>query len=353
MPEHPAPIDSHKPRPEQIDRLAAELERELATAERLLEGGTDPDHVLAVITSSLDRCLRQLAGTGCWGPANAVPSSRLWHRTCRWLQRSELIQRARGKPRGYAGDFELLDKIAGHWCGGEHPLGAVLDRYFQRQAAPQAVRQRFQHLAEAIGDCSRVRPAGARFACVGSGPAVEIQRAWPDIPARARARIRWTLFDIDPAALESAAGRYGAWLGDRLVCLRANPARLPTDRRWSHVRGQFDLVYCPGLFDYLEDEQAVRMLRLLQAWLAPGGRLLVYNFSPANPTRALMEWIGNWYLIHRDRHAVQRLLARAGLDDACARVYTLADDVLVVGEVASPAAKPTVPRSCPDPQAGR
>ena len=61
------------------------------------------------------------------------------------------------------------------------------------------------------------------------------------------------------------------------------------------------------------------MLRCLYEQLAPAGRLIVFQFAPHNPTRAYMEWIGNWYLTYRDANALRRLVESAGLVSATAQ----------------------------------
>jgi len=81
-----------------------------------------------------------------------------------------------------------------------------------------------------------------------------------------------------------------------------------------------DLIACTGFFDYLNDVDAAALLRSLWDHLGPGGRLLVFNFAPHNPSRALMEWIGNWYLIYRDESAWKDLAAKAGIPAAASQV---------------------------------
>src|SRR6266567_8449248 len=51
---------------------------------------------------------------------------------------------ARTKPHGYAGDFEIIDRI---YCGhvAPSPKLANWDRYFHAQPAPKAVRNRKRH----------------------------------------------------------------------------------------------------------------------------------------------------------------------------------------------------------------
>ena len=75
--------------------------------------------------------------------------------------------RARTKPRGYAGDHELLARIySGQLC--EDRWGRLFDRYFQDQAAPQAVRNRMRMAAEWIEEVVHAGQPTVRIAIVGS-----------------------------------------------------------------------------------------------------------------------------------------------------------------------------------------
>ena len=76
-----------------------------------------------------------------------------------------------------------------------------------------------------------------------------------------------------------------------------------------------DLVICAGLFDYLPAHDAAGLLKLLYESLAPQGRMLVFNFSTDNSSRAYMEWIGNWYLIYREPGELLELAQAAGIPD--------------------------------------
>ena len=64
---------------------------------------------------------------------------------------------------------------------------------------------------------------------------------------------------------------------------------------------KYDLIYCSGLFDYLND----RLIKAINAYLydrlLPGGLLVAGNFAPNNPIRNLMEHTLEWFLIYRDQ----------------------------------------------------
>jgi hypothetical protein len=73
------------------------------------------------------------------------------------------------------------------------------------------------------------------------------------------------------------------------------------------------MLVCPGLFDYLDDDSAAALLSRFRQALRPQGQAWVFNFAPQNPSRAYMEWIGNWYLIYRTVEQMRQLAERAGI----------------------------------------
>jgi extracellular factor (EF) 3-hydroxypalmitic acid methyl ester biosynthesis protein len=293
------------------ERLLADLSR----AELLTDRWKNQELGLLLVETGMNRCLTKLAETGWVGRENQLISSEFWRVAGNRLKCGMLQLRAREKPRGYAGDFETLqlfyDKST---C--DDPLGKLFDRYFQRQTAVEAVRARIDLVAARIVDAVVDRPKEGNFqiASIGSGPAIEIEIAVRSLPENYRDAIRIQLFDFDPDALEHAAIRLGALLpGSRIATHRENLYRLTESASAANALEDSDFLFCTGLFDYLADDAAVRLLKFLYDKLTPGGRLTVGNFALHNPSRSYMEWIGNWYLIYRDPDDLTRLAALAGL----------------------------------------
>jgi SAM-dependent methyltransferase len=214
----------------------------------------------------------------------------------------------------------MLAKICEQWRSGE-PLGNILDEYFQRHTAPEAVRNRTGMVAEAIAGVLAVDSSEVvNVISVGSGPAIDVQLGVQSISQKARRRLHLKLLDLDEAALTQAQERLAPFLeAGQLQALRENLFRLP-QRAARPNSDQADLVFCTGFFDYLSDADAAAMLRAIWNWLRPGGRLLVFNFAPHNPSRAFMEWMGNWYLTYRDRDQMHAIAAAAGLAPGSYRV---------------------------------
>jgi hypothetical protein len=300
-----------------VRTAASRLVDDLQRAEELTGGWSDEQLAVALVDAALSQCLSRLAETQLWGEANRPPSGELWRIAGSLLEVGALQHAARFKPRGYAGDFELLARICENYrC--EHPLGRAFDAFFQSQAAPQAVRARTEQTAAAIvSDCLARDRSGYHVVSVGAGPALDVRRALAVLPARRRSDLRVTLLDLDPDALDFACSQLEPLLlagaNTAVDCIRTNLFRLPQRADPGVALEAPDFLACTGLFDYLAEEPAATMLRWFWEQLAPGGLLLVGNFAPHNPTRAYMEWIGNWYLIYRTVPEMRELAARAGI----------------------------------------
>ncbi len=68
-----------------------------------------------------------------------------------------------------------------------------------------------------------------------------------------------------------------------------------------------NFAYSLGLIDYFEDRHVKRLLDFIYEILAPGGKAILGNFHPQNPTRALMDHLLEWRLIHRSEQELCRL----------------------------------------------
>jgi len=269
----------------------------------------------ALVDSAMSVCLAQLASTNLWGRANEVPSDAFWKLAGEVLSVGRLQHRARTKPLGYAGDHQMLAWICEQTrC--DDPLGRHFDRFFLNQAAPVSVRNRTDKIAASIARHWLTSPRMPyRIVSVGAGPGIDIERAAALLPAERRKELEVTLLDLDEKGLDFAKDRItrSQLAPAQVTCLRENLFRLPKRKSAIPHEGETDFLICTGLFDYLEDEAAAQMLSTFWSQLAPGGVVSVGNFAPHCPTRAYMEWIGNWYLTYRDTEGMKRLAEAASL----------------------------------------
>lgn len=297
---------------EHARRAGEKLIEDLRFAGVTTGGWTNRDRADFEMSRIMNACLDDLALTNCWGEDNRVPSRALWKVAGEALSAGWLQNHARQKPRGYAGDFEMLDKIV-HRTLSSDPLGRAFDHFFQEQAAPEAVRARTQLVADRIVQMVRSsRKDKLRLCSVGSGPAIDVTLACTALSPDERKQLDVMLLDLDPDALVHAERRLGKVLAaEQFHSHRENLFRLPQLKRAATLLEQSDFIACTGMFDYLADADAVAMLQYFWNGLAEQGEMMVFNFAPSNPSQAYMEWIGNWYLIYRDEEAMIDLGERA------------------------------------------
>ncbi len=310
---------------EHARRAGDKLVEDLRFAEVTTGGWSNSERSDDEVARIMNACLDDLAATDCWGEENRTPSNALWKVAGEVLSVGWLQNHARQKPRGYAGDFEMLQKIVDQEVCNDR-LGRAFDHFFQAEAAPEAVRLRTQSVADRIVQLVRESTKNeVRVCSIGSGPAIDIQLACQELSESERNKLGVALLDLDPEAITHASERLAPFLRDeQLNASRENLFRLPRLKRAASLLDQVDFIACTGLFDYLTDEDAAAMLQWFNGGLRNGGEMLVFNFAPSNPSRAYMEWIGNWYLTYRDEDDLSRLV-RDSLGDGASAAIDRAD----------------------------
>lgn len=230
-----------------------------------------------------------------------------------FILQAPFMARCNLRPRGYAGDAEMMCMCYENGLRGETSFGRLLHRHPVEHPAAQAVRNRrvlvkdrlLEQLARAGDDGTAFRALS--LAC---GPAWELA----DIAAGAPAgrRIDITLLDQDDEALALAGRRLAAlpaaqqarldvsFVHDTVRSLLRNPAT-------AQKLGTMDFIYSMGLFDYLREREAKALIRVMFGMLRPGGSLVVGNFHVANPSRVYMEYWLDWYLEYRTEEEMDAL----------------------------------------------
>lgn len=236
-----------------------------------------------------------------------------------FILRSEFMRRTNLKPRGYAGDSEMMRMIYENAYRGDSIFSRILYRHSIEHPGAQAVRNRrlaVPTFVRKIHDLLAL-PAGTpfQFLSVACGPAYELQEIYleGDDPSR----FHCTLLDQDPAALgearECVAGigdRLGAQLNARY--LQESVRTMLRSTGLADQWGRFHCVYSMGLFDYLTPPVARAVIEKMYDLLEPGGTMLVGNFHTGNPSRWFMEYWHDWVLYYRTEEEFIDLLRDTG-----------------------------------------
>jgi SAM-dependent methyltransferase len=251
------------------------------------------------------------------------------------LMQSPWMHRARHKPLGYPGDFEIMNGLYGRHFAGPTLFAKALNLGFVSTPAAEAVRCRkalIEGRLSALLDEKERRGEGCRVLSIAAGPAEEVFGLLDRRP-RVGVPLEVVLFDQDKSALAFSFARLGRCIAERgrdhvrVQHLHDSITKLLRGSTALSAFGQFDAVYACGLFDYLQPHTWVALCRSLYGMLAPGGSLYVGNMVPSSPSRWFMELHLDWYLEYREHEEMLALARRAAPDAAEVKVIEEATGV--------------------------
>jgi 16S rRNA G966 N2-methylase RsmD len=217
------------------------------------------------------------------------------------------------KPFGYPGDFKLIDSI---YKNQPSTVGfdGLWDRYFQKMVASQATRQRKEDLKKIIFDFVKGRKnQNIRIMDLGSGPAREIKELLEADSERLFLNVIFDCYDFEIRAINYARQLLNN--PTNVNFFQKNVIRMALKRDIKQeIPWDYDLIYSAGLFDYLDEKVATRLLSNLKKLLKRNGIVVVANFGDKynNSSAGLMEWVTDWYLIYRTEDEFRQVFFKAG-----------------------------------------
>jgi extracellular factor (EF) 3-hydroxypalmitic acid methyl ester biosynthesis protein len=238
---------------------------------------------------------------------------------------SEIHRRTNLKPRGYAGDAEMMRLIYENAYVGHFVFNRLLHKYAVELPGAEAVRKRRRLIPRVLREVqARLADAGTaqlRFLSVASGPAWELRDVF--LGPEDAARFQCSLLDQDAEALRAARRAVAAIAAERGVSISVayfedSVRTMLRDRRLADRIGTFHFIYSMGLFDYLTPPVAKAVLAKMYALLLPGGTLLVGNYHVASASRVYMDYWLDWPLYYRT--APDFLALAEGLGESTAAV---------------------------------
>ena len=287
---------------EKFKRVLADADRAALKNENIVPASfvADVQNAFSVCNAKLHVLLDELE------PENEELGAQIQSDLLPYMLLTQTAERWYSKPRGYAGDFLSINQMYENQPTGLGRLGPVLDQCFLNLPAVHAVRNRRGLLAEEISAVLASKGgAEARIASLACGPAAELFDVFSTLedPTRLKA----TLIDIDLQALAFVAERRDrVGLRRQMRLVNANLIHVTRGREVINLSQQ-DLIYSIGLIDYFSDKFVISLLNYIHNALRPGGKVILGNFHPRNPDKALMDHVFDWRLIHRTEKDMDRL----------------------------------------------
>jgi 2-polyprenyl-3-methyl-5-hydroxy-6-metoxy-1,4-benzoquinol methylase len=207
------------------------------------------------------------------------------------------------KPYGYAGDFEIIDRI---YTKNKSEKYSKWDDYSLSNSAAVAVRNRKDYFKAVIKEQVKGR-SELMVLNLASGPARDVFEIFEEA-MEDRPKLKFTCIDLDKNAISYAKEINSEHL-DQIEFVNKNILRFDTTVK-------HDLVWSAGLFDYFNDKVFILILKRMKNWIKENGEIVIGNFNQEyNPSRHYMEIIGEWYLHHRTEEQLRALAVEAGFSE--------------------------------------
>jgi len=226
------------------------------------------------------------------------------------FSRSYFISYARKWPKGYPGDYKLLELIYRNMPLSSG-IGEILDKIFLRAKLAEAVRGRLNTMVKLLQNELSAR-SGLKILNIACGSCREFINLSKELK-ESKAHI--TCVDLDDEALDFAARRaYLLGIDNQVSFRKYNAIRMVKTERILKEFGKYDLIYSIGLFDYLSDEIVIGLFESLYEILNKQGKLII-AFKDTNAyDPSVYHWIVNWNaFLQRTPYDIFMLLDKAGI----------------------------------------
>lgn len=209
-----------------------------------------------------------------------------------------------GKPLGYAGDFMLMNYFYDYIDKylGESTYEKSIHSYGVNIPTGHSLIERKGFFKEKILDLL-ARKDSVRILSVASGPARELIDLVEE--GKISKPLYFDCLDVEPETfayinetLEKIRPENKINLHLRFV--KADFLDLIKGKEILDLFNKYDFIYSSGLFDYLTDRMARKLIYYLFGLLEPGSELIITNARKDDFHRAYYEMLGGWKLIRRD-----------------------------------------------------
>ncbi len=233
-----------------------------------------------------------------------------------YFMRSRFAQRTYFKPKGYAGDFLMMEAIYRNTPDGDGNLGLMIDAYCLQCPPAKAVRGRRRMLAKLLERYSGpLIEQGRRvhimnLACGSNRELFDFLKRCPDT-----SKIEAICMDADQDALKYTNKEVNIFPHEATIRLMKDNVVKWSLGRVRHEFGKQDIIYSAGLTDYLDERLFIALLNRIYDFLNPGGITIICNFAARYPHRAWVDQLLQWKLIYRDEEDMRKLFAKSRFGD--------------------------------------
>ena len=224
-----------------------------------------------------------------------------------YFMRSHYAERSYHKPKGYAGDFLMIEHVYKNVGSGDGRLGELIDEFCLNRPASKAIRGRRRLLADQLAKLTApLAEKGDQISIMNlaCGPNRELFDFLHG--CEYDELIKALCIDIDTEALEYTAENVNVFPHRADIRLMQENVIKWSLGRARHQIDQQNIIYSAGLCDYLDDRLFKALITRCYHHLKPGGTLILGNFA-FHKDAVFMDRILRWELIYRNSEQLASL----------------------------------------------
>lgn len=233
-----------------------------------------------------------------------------------YFMRSRFAERAYFKPKGYAGDFLMMEHIYANIPKGEGRLGEIIDKFCLQRPGSRAIRGRRALLRDQLMRLSSAIVARGekkiRIMNLACGPNRELFDFLADF--QHSEAVEALCVDIDSEALQYTNQFVNIFPHRASIRLMSENVIKWSLGRVTHHIEPLDIIYSAGLCDYLDPRLFKALISQCFNHLKPGGTLLLGNFA-VYPDSLFLDKLLKWELIYRSGEDLQELFSATPFHD--------------------------------------
>lgn len=247
----------------------------------------------------------------------------------RFFLYGEYINWCLKKPFGYAGDFMIIDKI---YKNTPQTIGfeRLWDNWVMQLPVSVSVRARkeeFKNIIQKYVENNKNR--SIKIMNLASGPAREIKELVEYDKEGLYNNVKFDCYDFDLNAIDYAKKLLSNV--HQVAFTQKNAIRLALKKNIEdEIKTKYDIIYSTGLFDYLDERVAKRLITNLNKLLNKNGIMIISNAGEKynNSSAIWMEWVGEWFLIYRTQDEFKKIFLDIGFSEKNFRITLQKDKVM-------------------------
>ena len=232
-----------------------------------------------------------------------------------WIYKSEIVKRAFEKPRGYPGDYRMIETVYDTKPLSKNIVGIYFDNNFLKSPYAVAVRIRKDRLREMLLKfINEAKLNKVRILDIACGSCRELKELLPNL--KTKSQVVFSCLDWDEEALDFSRDLLlpGAPKNTEFKFIKEDIMNIAKSEAAAKSLGQHDFIYSIGLIDYLPDRVLKKLILALYNLLPKGGQLVLTHknkektFPPIPP-----DWFCDWKFVPRNKKETIKLFYDCGM----------------------------------------